>query len=271
MKIMKNTQSEDLIITINAGIMHLTLNRPESLNAFSPEMMEALINAFKLAKNDKTIRVVVLSGSGRSFSSGGDVKTMGKKAPLEAYDHIGTLNELILLMRDLEKPIIAAVHGFAAGAGFNLALASDLILAADNSKFALSFSRVGLISDGGGLYFLPRLLGPYLAKELLFSAEPITAEKAHALGIVNHIYPLDDFQIKVNEFAGKLALGPTIAYGFIKKITNQSYNSTLDEILELERIAQASLITTEDHEEGVQAFKEKRQPNFGKTIEKAQT
>lgn len=265
---MGNSQSEDLIITRDEGLMHLTLNRPDSLNAFSPEMIIDLKNALKLAKSDKTIRVVILSGAGRSFSSGGDVKTMGRKEPLEAYDHIGELNELILLMRDLEKPIIASVHGFAAGAGFNLALACDIILAAENSKFALSFSKVGLISDGGGLYFLPRLLGPYRAKELLFSAEPITVEDAHASGIVNHIYPLDNFHDKVTEFAKKLASGPSVAYGFIKKITDQSFNSTLDEILEQERITQATIISTEDHEEGVRAFKEKRQPTFGKTIAK---
>lgn len=242
--------------------MNLKLNRPDNLNAFSTQMITGLKDAIKDAKYDDSIRVITISGSGRSFSAGGDVKGMGKKDPLGTYEHIGNLNDLILSMRDLEKPIIAAVHGYAAGAGFNLALACDMILAAEGSKFVLSFSKVGLISDGGGLFFLPRLLGPYRAKELLLNAEPINVEEANSLGIVNHIYPLKDFDIKVNEFATKIASGPSKAYGFIKKIADQSLNSSLEEILEQERITQATVATTEDHSEGVQAFKEKRQPDF---------
>jgi 2-(1,2-epoxy-1,2-dihydrophenyl)acetyl-CoA isomerase len=264
-KVMEHTENKHLLVNIEEDIMHLTLNRPDTLNAFSPEMIAGLKEAIKTAKHDETIRVVTISGAGRSFSAGGDVKTMGQKNPLDVYDHIGRLNELILSMRDLEKPIVAAVHGFAAGAGFNLALASDMILASEESKFVLSFSKVGLISDGGGLYFLPRLIGPYRAKELLFNAEPITANEAHSLGIVNHVYPLANFKQKVNEFAAKLAAGPSKSYGFMKKIADQSLVASLDEILEQERITQATVITTEDHLEGVQAFKEKRQPNFRKT------
>ena len=263
---MDQVKDSHVLADINKGVMHLSLNRPESLNAFSPDMITGLKDAFKKAKDDEGIRVVTISGSGRSFSAGGDVKTMGKREPLDVYEHIGELNELILLMRDLEKPIIAAVHGYAAGAGFNLALACDIIVAAEKSKFVLSFSKVGLISDGGGHYFLPRLIGPYRAKELLFSAEPITVEEAHSLGIVNHIYSLDEFEDKVREFADKLAAGPSTAYGFIKKIVDQSFESSLDEILEQERITQATVVSTDDHQEGVQAFKEKREPNFGKDV-----
>jgi len=170
---MKTKEKKHLLSHVEEGVMHLTLNRPDSLNAFSTEMITDLKDAIKQVKEDETIRVLTLSGSGRSFSAGGDVKTMGTNDSIETYDHIGELNELILAMRDLEKPIIAAVHGFAAGAGFNLALASDLIVAAEDSKFIMSFSQVGLISDGGGSYFLPRLVGPYRAKELLFSANQL--------------------------------------------------------------------------------------------------
>ncbi len=137
-----------------------------------------------------------------------------------------------------------------------------MILAAEDSKFVMSFSKVGLISDGGGLYFLPRLIGTYRAKELLFNAEPISAEEAHALGIVNHIYPLNQFEEEVAAFVSKIASGPSKAFGFIKKIADQSLHSSLEEILEQERITQATVITTEDHEEGVLAFKEKRNPLF---------
>lgn len=259
---MKINQETHLETRIKEGIMHVTLNRPESLNAFSPEMIIGLKEALQKAKEEEAIRVIVLSGAGRAFSAGGDVKTMGTSDALETYEHIGKLNELILAMRDLEKPIIAAVHGFAAGAGFNLALACDLILAAEESQFIMSFSKVGLISDGGGSYFLPRQIGLNRAKELLFSAEPLTAEEAHQLGLVNHIYPLNEFEAKVQAFARKLAAGPTTTYGFIKKITNQSLTSNLDEILEQERIIQATLVSTNDHKEGVRAFQEKRAPKF---------
>lgn len=261
---MQATENSHLLIENKDGILNLTLNRPESLNAFSSEMITGLREAIQEAKKDDSIRVVILSGAGRSFSAGGDIKGMGNrdKAPLNTYDRIGNLNALILAMKDLEKPIIAAVHGYAAGAGFNLVLACDMILAAEDSKFVLSFSKVGLISDGGGLYFLPKLIGPYRAKELFFRAEPISAEEGKELRIVNHIYPLEEFPQKVNAFAAEIAAGPSKAYGFIKKITDQSMDSSLSEILEQERITQAVIADTEDHLEGIQAFKEKRKPNF---------
>lgn len=254
--------NEHLLINIEGPVMSLTLNRPDSLNAFSPEMILGLTEAIKSAGENEEIRVVVLSGAGRSFSAGGDVKTMGEASAVQVYDHIGKLNECILAMKDLEKPIIAAVHGFAAGAGFNLALACDLIVAAEDSKFALSFSQVGLISDGGGLYFLPRLIGPYRAKQLFFSGEPITATVAFELGIVNQIFPIEALEEGIKQLATKLASGPSKAFGMMKKIADHSFNSSLGEILEQERITQTMMVQTKDHLEGVAAFKEKRKPVF---------
>ncbi|SEB14845.1 2-(1,2-epoxy-1,2-dihydrophenyl)acetyl-CoA isomerase [Thalassobacillus cyri] len=259
---MQKADTKDLLVQVEGSVMNLTLNRPESLNSFSPAMIADLKKSINQAKQDENIRVVILTGAGRSFSAGGDVKTMGTSEPIDAYEHIGKLNELILAIKDLEKPVIAAVHGFAAGAGFNLALACDIILAAENSDFVLSFSKVGLISDGGGSYFLPRLIGVHRAKELMFHASPINATEAKSLGIVNQIYPTDTFKIDVERYAEKLASGPSRAYGFIKKLTDRSLSSSLDEILEAERITQATVITTEDHREGVKAFKEKRHPDF---------
>jgi 2-(1,2-epoxy-1,2-dihydrophenyl)acetyl-CoA isomerase len=259
-----NKMSTDhLLVYQNGPVLSLTMNRPESLNAFSPEMILGLTNAFKKAQDNDDIRVVVLSGAGRSFSAGGDVKTMGNaREPKQVYDHIGRLNECILAMKNLSKPIIAAVHGFAAGAGFNLALAADIIVAAENSKFIMSFSQVGLISDGGGLYFLPRLIGPYRAKELFFSGEPLSAEKALEYGIVNHLYPVEALRDETMKLAQKLSAGPGVAYGMIKKLVDSSQTSTLEEMLEKERITQAMMISTHDHQEGVQAFVEKRKPEF---------
>ncbi|AQQ51976.1 enoyl-CoA hydratase/isomerase family protein [Planococcus lenghuensis] len=254
--------SEHVVVKQQDAVLSLQLNRPESLNAFSPEMIEQLTEEVKAAGENDDVGAIVLSGAGRSFSAGGDVKTMGQAGPAETYDHIGELNKLILAMRELEKPIVAAVHGFAAGAAFNLALASDLIVAAEDSKFVMSFAQVGLISDGGGLYFLPRLIGPYRAKQLFFSAEPITARQAHEWGIVNYVYPVDQLEQEALALAERLAAGPGRTFGLLKKITDQAATSSLAEILEQERITQAMMVTTDNHKEGVAAFKEKRKPDF---------
>ena len=259
---MNTANSNDVLVKTENAIMNIMLNRPDSLNSFSLDMFLELKAALDRAKQDDGIRVVVLSGKGRAFCAGGDVKGMGKRNPLESHTYIGHLNELILAIHQLEKPVIASVHGYAAGAGFNLALACDIILAAENTKFILSFSKVGLGSDGGGLYFLPRLIGLQRAKELYFKAEPITAEEAKQFGIVNHIYPVPEFGTAVKEYAASLAAGPTVSYGFIKKVANQSLSLSLKEVLELERLSQATLVTTADHLEGVSAFKEKRSPAF---------
>lgn len=258
----KKLGNDDLLVNKIDSILSITLNRPNSLNAFSPQMILGIKEALTYAKNSADIRVVTIAGAGRAFSAGGDVKSMGNRASVEIYEHIGKLNELILMMKDLEKPIIAVTHGFAAGAGFNLALACDQIIAANDTKFILSFSKVGLISDGGGLYFLPRIVGVHKAKELLFNAEPIEASEAKKLGIVNQVYPSEQLEMEALNYAQRLAKGPSRAYAFIKKISDQALVSTLDEILEQERITQAMIATTEDHVEGVNAFKEKRNPNF---------
>ncbi|MFC7394217.1 enoyl-CoA hydratase/isomerase family protein [Scopulibacillus cellulosilyticus] len=254
--------NEHLLINIENNIMSLTLNRPDSLNAFSPEMVNGLKEAIKKAKYDDEIRVVTISGSGRSFCAGGDVKGMGEASPMETYEHLGQLNELIIQMTDLEKPIVAVIHGYAAGVGVCLAMACDQIVAAENSKFVLSFSNVGLISDGGGLFFLPRTLGLLRAKELLFNAEPIDAAKAEQWGMVNRIYPADQLQEQAFAYAQKLAKGPSRAYGFIKKIANRSLTADLKEILEVEQTTQGIVTSSADHKEGVAAFREKRRPNF---------
>jgi 2-(1,2-epoxy-1,2-dihydrophenyl)acetyl-CoA isomerase len=251
-----------LVINTTDSIMTVTLNRPESLNSFSPDMILGLTDVIRKTQNDPNVRVIILTGAGRSFSAGGDVKTMGQASSVQVYEHIGRLNDCILAMKQLEKPIIAAVHGFAAGAGFNLALACDLIIAADDSRFALSFTQVGLISDGGGSYFLPRLIGPHLAKQFFFSAEPIPAKRLYELGVVNQLAPLETLQEEALKVAGKLAQGPGKAYGMMKKLIDHSLTSSLEEILEQERITQTLMVATEDHQEGIAAFKEKRRPVF---------
>ena len=258
----RSMTQEHLLVEKLGPVLSLTLNRPESLNAFSPEMIFGLTNTIREAQTNADLQVIVLYGAGRSFSAGGDVKTMGQASSEQIYEHIGRLNELILTMKATEKPIIAAVHGFAAGAGFNLALACDMIIAAEDSKFALSFSQVGLVSDGGGSYFLPKLIGPHLAKQLFFSAEPISAEQLHQLGVVNFLFPVEKLQEETTKLALKLAHGPGKAFGKQKKLIEQSFTASLDEILEQERLIQTLMVQTEDHHEGIAAFKEKRKPQF---------
>ncbi|WP_059104925.1 enoyl-CoA hydratase/isomerase family protein [Shouchella shacheensis] len=253
---------EDLLIDQSQGVLTLTLNRPESLNAFSGEMIAGLTSAIQEAQTNEDVRVIVIAGAGRSFSAGGDVKTMGSGSAQEVYEHIGKLNDCILTMQASQKPIVAVVHGFGAGAGFNLALACDLIVAAEDSKFALSFSQVGLISDGGGSYFLPQLIGPHLAKQFFFSAEPIPAKRLHQLGVINYLFSTETLREEAGRIAEELANGPILAYGMIKKLVNHSMTASLEEILEQERITQTMMVTTEDHIEGITAFKEKRKPNF---------
>ncbi|MFP7444695.1 enoyl-CoA hydratase [Bacillus sp. MMSF_3328] len=253
---------QHLLSEKKASVLLLTLNRPDSLNAFSSEMITGLTKAFRQADQDEDIKAIVLSGAGRSFSAGGDVKTMGQAGPAEIYEHIGKLNECILSIKAASKPVIAAVHGFAAGAGFNLALACDLIIAADDSRFAMSFSQVGLISDGGGSFFLPRLIGPHLAKEFFFTAEAIPADRLLQMGIVSRIVPGTELREEALAVAEKLASGPVKAYGMMKKLIDGAHASTLEGVLEQERLIQTMMAGTEDHLEGIAAFKEKRKPQF---------
>ncbi len=252
----------DLLVEKKGSILLLTLNRPEALNAFSADMISGLTEEIQKAGKDDSVNCIVLSGAGRAFSAGGDVKTMGVASGAQVYEHIGRLNECIVAIQNVEKPVVSVVHGFVAGAGFNLALACDFILAAEETAFVLSFSKVGLISDGGGLYFLPRLLGMQKAKELLFLADPIKVEEAERLGIVNRTVPLEQLQDEAISFAMRLAQGPTKSYASMKKILHESVNKSLEDVLELERLTQTLMIETHDHQEGISAFKEKRQPVF---------
>ncbi|MYL38212.1 enoyl-CoA hydratase/isomerase family protein [Halobacillus litoralis] len=254
--------NDHVAVDINGPVMSCVLNRPDSLNAFSDQMIGGLMEALEEASGNEDVKVIVLSGAGRSFSAGGDVKSMGEASAQHLYDHVGELNKLILKIKDVPKPVVAVVHGYAAGAGFNLALACDQILAAEESQFVLSFAQVGLISDGGGHYFLSRLIGPYRTKELLFTAEPIPVETAAEWGLINRVIPIGELEEEAMNYALRLAKGPGRAIGMMKKIVDQSDKSDLAAILEQERISQTMMAETSDHKEGVAAFKEKRKPHF---------
>jgi len=255
-------EKQHLLVDVQDGVMKLTLNRPDSLNPLSNEMVAGICSAIHEASQQDDVRVVTIQGAGRAFCAGGDVKGMGENTPIQTHYFIEKLNEAILAIRNLEKPVIAIVHGYAAGAGFSLALACDMIVASENSKFMMAFAQIGLIADGGSNYFLPRLVGDKRAKELLFSAEPIDAKQAESWGIVNHVYPVDEFEEKANAFVQKFVNGPGKSYEMTKKLVNQSFVSDLDEMLSLEALTQTLMEQTEDFKEGIEAFKEKRKPHF---------
>ncbi|HLO12205.1 MAG TPA: enoyl-CoA hydratase-related protein [Pseudoneobacillus sp.] len=243
------------------GVAWLTLNRPDKLNAFTKQLNKEMEKALKEASRDTDVRAVVITGAGRAFCSGQDLGDVD-----EQMDHGDVLrnhyNPMMKALEKCEKPVIAAVNGVAAGAGFSLALACDFRIASDKASFLQAFIHVGLVPDSGNLYFLPRLIGQAKALELAVLGEKISAEEAHRLGLVTKLTPLEKFQEEVTQFAERLANMPTKAIGLIKKNLQASWNIHYDEFLELDAQSQRIAGLTADHAEGVQAFIEKRKPQF---------
>jgi len=247
---------ETIIFEKEEGVGRIILNRPEAMNALNNKMREELISAIEETEKDIEIRVLVITGKGRAFCAGGDVKGMGtQERPINP-------SQIILRLANLEKPVISAVNGVAAGGGCNLALAGDIILASDQARFIQSFVRIGLVPDWGGMYFLPRLVGMAKAKELMFTGEAIDAREAERIGLVSKVFPSEEFEGAMNGLAKKLAAGPPKSLSLIKKILNWGQQSDLKTVMELEHLAQGICRETEDHKEGLKAFKEKREPNF---------
>lgn len=252
-----------LIVSVEENIALVKLNNPDSLNALNDGIKADLFDFFQLAKNDNNIKSIVLTGEGRAFCAGGDINSLKEvTTPDKGRSRIKKLHDLVLLIRNIEKPVIAAVNGYAVGAGFNLALACDIIIGAENCKFSQIFANIGLIPDAGGLYFLPRLVGPLKAKELSFSARMVKAEEAEKIGLVNKIVPLENLLEESIDFAKSLANGPSIAIGYIKTLVNRSMDWDLYTLFDNEAYAQGICLTTEDFIEGTNAFKEKRKPEF---------
>lgn len=245
------------------GIATITLNRPESLNALSLSMAREIDRALEQARTDGDCKVVVISGAGRAFCAGGDVRAFQKgMTALEGWNYVTEVHKVILSMRDLEKPIIAAVNGHAMGAGFNLALAADLIVAARGAKFGQAFVQVGLAVDTGGSYFLPRVVGLAKAKELVLTGCIIDAEEALNMGLINKVVEKENLEKEVVDLATRLAQGPSQALGLAKMLMNYGLNADLETALANEAFAQSILMQTADHREGVAAFLEKRTPKF---------
>lgn len=249
--------------TRNEAVLTLTLNRPERLNALTGELLDSLAAGLGAAAEDEHIRAVVLTGAGRAFCSGLDLK-----AAAEAASTLNVSQELaehytpvIRAMRDMPKPVIAAVNGPAAGAGFSLTLAADLRIAADSASFVMAFVRIGLIPDAGSTYFLPRLIGPARAAELMMLGEAVDAQRALEIGVVSRVVPEAELLSAAVAIASRLAAGPR-SIGYIKEALALSSGNDLETQLAVEERLQTAAAETRDFFEGVSAFLQKRPPSF---------
>jgi 2-(1,2-epoxy-1,2-dihydrophenyl)acetyl-CoA isomerase len=245
------------------GIATITLNRPAAMNSLNQELLDGFLAALHDVETDHNVRVVVLTGNGRAFCAGGDlfflVSLTDPVTAREFFERAGLIPTTIM---NMAKPVIAMVNGVAAGAGFNFALACDLILCAKSAHFGQSFAKVGLVPDCGGQYLLPRIVGPYKAKELMFLGDLIDTETALSLGLVNRVVPDEQLTEETYKLASRLAKGAPLPLAAIKKVVNLSGHLDLRATLALETDTQTVCLLTADCKEGVLAFKEKREPLF---------
>lgn len=249
------------------GVATITLDRPDALNALSRQLIRDLDAALCLA-SDQGARAIVLTGAGRAFCSGGDLREMQvlaqQEGRIEAFleEPLGDLHRLVRRLREVPIPVVAAVNGVCAGAGVNLALACDIVFAGDDASFREAFVRIGLSPDCGGTFFLPRVVGEKLAAEMLMTGDAVTAQRAAEIGMINRVVAADSLVDEAKAFASKLAAGPTGAIGRIKKMLNESFSNSLEAQLALEHDCQIESGKSADFKEGVAAFFEKRPPNF---------
>ena len=254
---------ENLIVEDSNGVREITLNRPESLNSLNYDVINELEGVIKESKYNDVIRVIILKGSGKAFCAGDDLKGMATESQL-VPDHVLRRAELgytrlILALRKLDKPVIAEVHGYALGAGCDLALACDFIIAEENTKFGLVFAKRGLVS---GTVLLPKLIGYQKACQYLFTGETFTAAEAEKLGLVSALYKQENLSSAVAELATRLSNAPTAAIGLIKRGINESIGASLEEAVNIQNNIVAASYSTYDYEEGKKAFKEKREPLY---------
>ena len=253
----------------DGNVVTLTLNRPEALNAMNEPLMAELERHLIDIESDAVARAVVLTGAGRGFCAGGDLKRDRMAEGQDRFfdgDPGGTvierLNRCVLRMHNLPKPIIACINGVAVGAGCNLALATDLRLASDAARFGEVFSRIGLVPDGGGTYFLPRLVGTAKALEMIMLGDIIDAQEALRIGLVNRVVEADRLEAETRLLAERLATGPTLAHGLAKTGVYRAMNRPLEDVLNMEARNQSIASRSRDHVEGTAAFLEKRRPDF---------
>lgn len=256
---------QTLTVQRAGAVTTITLNRPEARNALDLALRQELRAALDEVEADTGARVVVLTGAGGNFCAGGDVKLMRDKrhTAAEGRARVEILNRLVLRLVDFPRPTIAMVDGFAVGAGCNLALCCDLIVASDRARFGEVFAKIGLVPDGGGSWLLPRLVGMARAKELIFTAEVIDAAEALRIGLVNRVVPAAELGAVTRGLADRIAAGPPAVLGMAKQMVNRAAVSDLAAALEREAFSQALAITGDEHQEGLRAFFEKRPARFG--------
>jgi 2-(1,2-epoxy-1,2-dihydrophenyl)acetyl-CoA isomerase len=258
---------EHLLEHVEDKVATITMNRPDALNAVTRDMLKGMYDMVERFAEDPGVGAIVLKGAGRAFCSGGDVKNMasGGDADIPLETRAQTLRarmEVSRLLHEVAKPTIAMVRGPAAGAGMSLALACDLRIASETGRIITAFAKVGLSGDFGGSWFLTKLVGPSKARELYFLADPVGAEEALALGLFNRVVPDDKLEAETMELAKRLAHGPTVTLGYMKKNLDAAISQPLAQCLDLEAMHHARTSQTEDHREAAQAFVEKRKPVF---------
>ncbi len=252
-----------LLIKKENGVAHLTLNRPKAFNSFNRAMALALIAALEDCSTDEAVRVIVLSGNGRAFCAGQDLKEVtednGISFEMILNEHY---NPIIKAIRRNKKPVIAAINGIAAGAGANIAFACDMTLAKESASFTQAFSKIGLVPDSGGTFFLPRLVGLQRATAMMLLSQKVTAKEAANMGLIYQAVADEDFEEAVRQLSQKLAKMPTKAFAMTKELINAGLENDLDSQLKMEGEYQIIASQTEDYKEGVTAFLEKRKPQF---------
>jgi 2-(1,2-epoxy-1,2-dihydrophenyl)acetyl-CoA isomerase len=254
-----------LLFDVKAGIAHITLNRPEALNSINLELSRDLMQAILECDEDPRVRAVVLSGTGRLFCAGGDLKTFttqGERLPYYVKEVTTYLHGAVSRLTRMNPPVVAAVHGFAVGAGMSLALACDLVIAAESASFSVAYTRVGLTPDGSMSYFLPRLIGLKRALELTLTNRTLSAQEALDWGLVTRVVPDGELLSEANALAVQLASGPAKAIGAAKRLIQRGSNETLETEMENETQTIADIARTPDTHEAIRAFIEKRAPKF---------
>ena len=251
-------------LKIENQIAFISLNRPNVFNSFNREMAFLMQDTLDICGNNNNVRAIVINGNGKAFCAGQDIGEITNPELNPGFRKIldDHYNPIITKIRNIEKPIIAAVNGVAAGAGANIALACDIVLASENASFIQAFSKIGLIPDSAGTFFLPRLIGMQKATALMMLGDKVTAQEAVELGMIFKCFPAENFDDEVLKMAITLANMPTKALGLIKKLMNQSVTNNLDQQLQLESDLQIEASSTNDYSEGVTAFVEKRKPVF---------
>jgi 2-(1,2-epoxy-1,2-dihydrophenyl)acetyl-CoA isomerase len=258
---MPEPEAPTLLTDADAGVLTLTLNRPTALNALDRELRAGLTSALKAAARDDAVRAVLITGAGRGFCSGADLRGGSAERDFRAVLR-AEYNPLITAISSLPKPVVAAVNGVAAGAGFSLAMAADLVVAAEEARFVPAFARIGLVPDSGLTRTLVRGVGRHRAFEILMGERQVTAQEAQSLGLVAAVVPGESLLITAADLARRLAQGPTAGIGLTKRLIQIAEDASGPEALEAEASLQALAGRTDDHTEGVAAFTEKRDPSF---------